>query len=696
MKSPGKRKLTVRILLSAAALILCHTLLGLFPAHFEIWNARIIDQLYLLAANTGPDRSPPEPRVVHVDANFYYTRSVHAEVIRTLAAAGVATQLIDTVFAGRVADAEDLPLIEALSEAPGVLLGISFGMLGSPVHTEKDILSSEESRLLSQAAWNAQVRLDPAVLIAAWQPTVSDAAIAGAADGQGVLNLLPDRDGILRKVPLMVRYRGAIYPSIALLAVCDYLGVSEEDILLETGFVVLRPSGSNNSALPDIRIPVDRHGNLIVDFQVLRNPIRHYSYSLLSEAAQDDGALQRLRAELDGTIAVLSETVDKQYVLPSVANVTMRSSGEILVAVIENLLGKRWIQPLSPLPALAIEIGLLVILLAASLQASSLRFSGISVATAAVYLGLAFLLFDQGRLLLPFVGPLLLIVLVWLFFLATIGVEKAVLFTRTEKARQFAERELEIGRQIQSGFFPTRLPDVDHWELKSYFTAARHVSGDFYDAYTIGEDKKLGVVVADVCDKGVGAALFMALFRSLIRVLSGEAESEIHLNRGRFGGDSGGVVFNVLQSLNRYIAVTHDRDGMFATVFFGILEPATGELHYVNGGHEPAVVLGSDGIKATLAPTGPAVGLDPAAKFKTGRVRIEPGEMLVVYTDGIVDACNKDGAFFTRERLLSLLTASDRSAERLIEKIHTALAAFVHEEAQFDDITLVVLHHRPR
>ncbi|HHP7233616.1 MAG TPA: SpoIIE family protein phosphatase [Desulfobacterales bacterium] len=695
MTPTSRRKLAVRLLLTAVALALTHGLIRLAPDRFEVWNARIGDQLQLLEADTGFEPFAVPPRVVHIDANFYYTRSVHAEVIRTLAAAGVQTQIIDSTFTGRVGAAEDLPLIEAVSGAPGVLLGISFGRFGHQLQLQpvKEALSAAESRLLARAAWDVQMHFSPANLIAATQPTVSAPEIAESAAGQGVLNLLPDADGVLRRIPLLVRYRGAVYPSISLLAVCRYLGISAGTVRVEPGCIVLPTPELSRESFPqsEVRIPIDRHGSLIVDFKRLRRPISHYSYIQLSEAAEDAAKLHSLREALAGKIAVVSETVDKRFRLPAVADTTMRSSGEIQVAIIENLLAGQWIRPLSPWMTLAVELVLLGILLVASLQDSSIRLAAVGTAMIGVYAAAAFFWFDQSRLLLPFVGPLLLTAVALALFLAAIGVEKAVRFNRSERARQVAESELEIGRRIQSGFFPTRLPEADGWELQSYFKPARQVAGDFYDAYTIGEDRKLGLVVADVCDKGVGAALFMALFRSLIRVLSGEAQSEIHLNRDRFDGDARKTLASVVDSLNRYIAVTHDREGMFATLFIGILDPQTGVFDYVNGGHEPPVILGTDGLKTLLPPTGPAVGADPDAVFTTARVEIEPGQVLIAYTDGVVDARNKEGKCFSRERLFSLLTASDRSVAGLIRGVHSALEAYVQEAEPYDDITMMVL-----
>jgi serine phosphatase RsbU (regulator of sigma subunit) len=277
------------------------------------------------------------------------------------------------------------------------------------------------------------------------------------------------------------------------------------------------------------------------------------------------------------------------------------------------------------------------------------------------------------------------------FLLIGLGIEKAFLFAQTERARRMAERELEIGRQIQSGFFPTSLPAPQGWELATHFQAARHVAGDFYDVFTLGEEKKVGLVIADVCDKGVGAALFMALFRSFIRVLSGTAHSDGHLEISNPTTDPAKILQKTILSINNYISITHEKAAMFATIFYAILDPEKGILTYINGGHEPPIIFSAQGIKTYLDPTGPAVGLYPDLEFKTRTVELEPEDVLLIYTDGVVDARNKAGNAFGKKRLQDLLGDTSLSAEELIKKIKNQVNDHIQSEDQFDDITIMAL-----
>ena len=156
-----------------------------------------------------------------------------------------------------------------------------------------------------------------------------------------------------------------------------------------------------------------------------------------------------------------------------------------------------------------------------------------------------------------------------------------------ETLEKYMSHELKIGRAIQSGFLPTKTPEIEGWKISPYFQSAREVSGDFYDTFTIDGHSRVGLIVADVCDKGVGAALFMTLFRSLLR-----STAKIHeFSEGTDDPESRKtespeqLLKRCVQFTNNYIATTHGHTSMFATLFFGLLEPETGHLYYINAGH---------------------------------------------------------------------------------------------------------------
>ncbi|MDO9301210.1 MAG: SpoIIE family protein phosphatase [Anaerolineales bacterium] len=254
------------------------------------------------------------------------------------------------------------------------------------------------------------------------------------------------------------------------------------------------------------------------------------------------------------------------------------------------------------------------------------------------------------------------------------------------------EREMNIARDIQKEFLPAQLPEVAGWEIASYFKAAKDVAGDFYDAFIL-PDGTLTFLVADVCGKGIGAALFMTLFRSLIRAASTSEQFSPGQEQKTFTPEE--RLLRVISLTNDYVVETHGEASMFATIFIGILDPKSGRLSYINGGNDPALIVGRDGKAHTrLIRTGPAIGVIPLAKFVVKEITLANDDLLVAFTDGIPDTQNINGEFFGNERLQALLTPDSTPAE-LLNKIESELSQFIGEAEQFDDITLLALKRKP-
>lgn len=271
--------------------------------------------------------------------------------------------------------------------------------------------------------------------------------------------------------------------------------------------------------------------------------------------------------------------------------------------------------------------------------------------------------------------------------------ERSEQFTKGAHQRRTMERELEIGRKIQAGFLPSSLPAEDGWEIGAYFHAAREVAGDFYDVFRIENTGRIALVIGDVCDKGVGAALFMTLFRSLLRAASSSEEfaTDARASVGEQADYSEALLRNSVQFANNYIAKTHGETSMFATVFFALLDPKTGHLLYVNGGHEEPVIVHNGAIKASLGNSGPALGLFPGVPFDVKESRIEPGNTLFSYTDGATDAVNPQGESYTLARLNRHVVNSGLSADGLVASAAAAIDRHAAGAPQFDDVTLLAV-----
>jgi phosphoserine phosphatase RsbU/P len=277
------------------------------------------------------------------------------------------------------------------------------------------------------------------------------------------------------------------------------------------------------------------------------------------------------------------------------------------------------------------------------------------------------------------------------------------------RAKKLAERELEIAREIQFSFLVKGYPQPEGWEIATHLRPARQVSGDFYDVFPIATSKQIALIVADVCDKGVGAAMYMAIFRSLFRAYSDQqyiirwsgtpTDSRGETPTGMFRRDailaSGAPSLkNAIDLTNNYIATHHGNSNMFATVFFGLLDPTNGQLLYINAGHESAFVISGDQLRKRLDPTGPAVGMLPNMNFQIEEITLRPGDSLLLYTDGITDALSPAEGQFAEPRLIEAATSPAPSAQARIQNIMTALDAHIANREQYDDVTLLAVQRK--
>lgn len=238
-------------------------------------------------------------------------------------------------------------------------------------------------------------------------------------------------------------------------------------------------------------------------------------------------------------------------------------------------------------------------------------------------------------------------------------------------------QELAVAGQIQATFLPPSLPALPGWQLAAALQPARETSGDFYDAFPL-PNGKLGLLVADVSDKGMGAALVMALTRTLLRTYAYEYHSRPDY---------------VLRVANRRI-LADTQSGLFVSVFYGVVDPYVGALTYANAGHNPPYLLRNHGQNSTelLRRTGMVLGVMEGGEWQQATVPFDPGDMLVAYSDGVSDALGEDDEFFGEERLRAIVEQQrTATAQGMLDAIITAQRSFVGSCPWFDDATLMVL-----
>jgi sigma-B regulation protein RsbU (phosphoserine phosphatase) len=256
---------------------------------------------------------------------------------------------------------------------------------------------------------------------------------------------------------------------------------------------------------------------------------------------------------------------------------------------------------------------------------------------------------------------------------AAISIEKAVVH-RELIEKQRIEQQLHIAKQVQTALLPAADPVLPGYDIAGTNVPTWEIGGDYFD-YLPQPDGRLGLAVADVSGKGVPAALIMATFRAALRA-----------QRVR-----GLPLDGIADRLNRIMRDSMDTS-RFVTAFYGLLDPASGELGFANCGHNPPILLRGDGGREALPSGGPALGMWNEARFSPGSVTLRPGDVLVLYTDGVVEVMNPSGEMFGLDRLERAVRAARGAAARAgVDAVIDATRAFAGRDGYDDDFTLVIV-----
>jgi sigma-B regulation protein RsbU (phosphoserine phosphatase) len=257
---------------------------------------------------------------------------------------------------------------------------------------------------------------------------------------------------------------------------------------------------------------------------------------------------------------------------------------------------------------------------------------------------------------------------------AAIAIENARLYqVAVEKGR--LERELQIARQVQVSLLPKEIPTYPGWEFSDLWQPARQVAGDFYDFINLGQGQ-LGLLIADVTDKGVPAALFMAMAHTILRA---------SLRRPSSAAAD-------LKHANRLICA-QSTSGYFVTIFYAGLDLKSGQMTYVNAGH-PSPIWCRLGEKVDIIPlvhTGMALGIDPTASFDQQIIQLKPGDYILGYTDGVTEAFNEGQEMYGESRLRSeVVKYSTLKPSKILEAVLRSVTDWSAAPEYFDDITLLI------
>jgi serine phosphatase RsbU (regulator of sigma subunit) len=612
-----------------------------------------------------------------------WSRHLVAELVRRIAHGNPRVIGIDILFADRdrlspdeiarerpglppaLADAlaqlppSDRDLAEAIAEVPTVLAL-------APSHEEM----VQDPGLLRPAPIR-QAGDDPTPLLKSYkslvqsQPDLRDAAVATGSDG-----VEPDPDGVIRRLALAVTYKRTIVPSFALEVV--RVGAGEHAIVIDTGAL-----GIEDFRIGGTTIPTDRRGRAILHFAPA--PARYYSASDVLDAAFDPTEL-RGQVVLLGVagvgIAGLRETP-----LGLVRAVDLHA--QLIESILLGDLLRRppfldWFEFATALAAALVVIWLLR-------YARPVRAVGVALAIAVALFGVELVLFRFADLLFDSTFPVL--TLLGALGVMLVGTLRAaqVELVREREAKQRVQGELAAAQAIQMGLLPRRFPAFpDRHDIDVYarIEPARMVGGDLYDYLLIGGSSRLFFLIADVAGKGIAAALLMAVTKEVVRdaVLT-----------------FGPALDRILAEANRRTAAAsaelQGEGGVFVTAFAGILDLGSGEVAYASAGHDSPFVLGGGaGLRQLVTEGGPPLGAVEDFGFPIDHDRIELGEVLLLFTDGITEAENAEHKLYSSERLAkTLATATTVDAKHVVAAVIDDVSRFVGGAEQADDMTVLAL-----
>ena len=494
---------------------------------------------------------------------------------------------------------------------------------------------------------------------------------AKAISRSGFVNVKPDDDGIIRRIPLLMRFGDRIYPSLALATVMQAANAQKV-------FLKLTNLGAESLRVNDTVIPVDASGNLLIRYRGKR---KSFEYISASDILNDRIGKKTLadRVVFVGSTAIGLKDTFATPLDPLFPGV------EIHASVADNILHRSFLN--RPAWARAVELmATLIIGILASLILTwgrpwicVLFFAG---SITFLWFG-GFEMFERANIFLSPSYPLFSLV-------ATFALLSLLRFHQSEiRTLQIAKQmdkidsELNMAREIQMGILPKvfpPFPEHDEFDIFAHLIPAKAVGGDLYDFFFIDDDH-LCFTLGDVSDKGVPAALFMVITRTLVK------------NSAQFSPSPA----DMMGKINRILCLDNPKT-MFVTLIIGILNVRTGELFYASGGHNrPILLRHNQGVRYMKDLSGPALGVMPGVSYKKISVTLETDDAFFLYTDGVTEAMNEKGELFTDQRLLEeIRTLRHATGRELITGILQKVKTHTGSKPQTDDIAMMMIRYRKK
>ena len=405
-----------------ASFLTIHLFFWLLPNVFEPWNAQTIDKFFAFRSKFDALRPAYDSSIVHVDisdrtfdalANSYLNRFQYAQVVRNLAEMQTAAQIWDFIFPARTNLQEDSAFVVATANARNAYFGLAFNLAQVKPSRPRSHVSRAD-QYLDVTKWNVQIDGDTRDLYYAYDPIITFSALSAASRGLGYLNISFDRDGVYRRVPLLFRYHESFYPSFAFRAVCDYLGVTPDRVILKPGSSLTLKDARRPGGEPrDIVIPIDHSANMLVNYvgPLVRDDkvlsMQHFNFADILRASDDRTELDMWGDVLGGKIAVVSEVrtgasdvgpipTDNQFPLSGVHSNS-----------INTILTGNFLREAGGVEMVLVELAVMIVLVTLALRLSSRNFSLGSFGLIVVYFLAAGLVFLYANLILNVLRPIL-------------------------------------------------------------------------------------------------------------------------------------------------------------------------------------------------------------------------------------------------------------------------------------------------
>lgn len=519
---------------------------------------------------------------------------------------------------------------------------------------------------------------DARLFLPAFPQTVANLPLLSKnAAGSGFNNWIPEHDQIIRKLPLLININGTVYPSIALEALRLAQGYSNY-LVLSSGATGARSFGAKTGIAKvfagKVVVPTDEAGQMWLHFS-RSDPRRYISASRVLDGSVPSEEISN-KIVLIGTSAAGLLDIRATPLEAAIPGVEAHAQ-----AIEQMLAGDYLVRPDFATGAEIVFSVVVGCLLALAVYGTGAAFGsvvgGVAVATVLALSWIAYTRF--GWLFDPVFATASL---TGVYVVAT-GFLRLVTERERNASRitlQKIAQEMESAAQIQRSFLPKDDPSAageNKFGLFATMQPAKDVGGDFYDHFIV-QDNKLAFAIGDVSGKGVPAALFMSVARTVLRTVAFEVV------------DPGLVLTRVNAILAR-----DNSEGMFVTIFYGVLDIDTGLLSLSSAGHDDSYLMTGRDAAEVLSYMGPAIALLEGVTYETMTRQLAKGDAVLLVTDGVTEAFNIDGRVFTVERLRQLVTTRcDRSgAKPIIESVIKEVAAFSHGTEQSDDITCVAVQY---